>query len=94
METISRTFIFSSRHNQFIQENIFNKAPIRRVADAMNTTSAVFFHEIPFSYQQFHLRELRTIRGGRQPSPCRPYVTTRKAMQFNEDLHALPMEEF
>ena len=47
METIARTFIIPSRQNQFIQEKIFNNAPIRRVAVAMNTNSAVAgsFHE-------------------------------------------------
>ena len=68
----------------------------------MNTNSAVAgsFHENPFSYQQFHLRELRIIRGERAivsldtTSPCRPYATTMKAMQFNEDFPALPMEDF
>ena len=67
METIARTFIIPSRQNQFIQENVFNKAPIRRIAVAMNTNSAVAgsFHENLFNYHQFHLRELRTIRGGR-----------------------------
>ena len=102
METIARTFIIPSRQNQFIQENVFNNAPIRTIAVALNTNSAVAgsFHENPFTYQQFHLRELRIIRGGRAiisldtTSPCRPYVTTRKAMQFNEDFPALPMEDF
>ena len=102
METIVRTFIIPSRQNQFIQENIFNNTPIRRIAVAMNTTSAVAgsFHEKPFSFQQFLLRELRIIWGGRAivsldtTSPCRPYVTTLKAMQFKEYLPALPMEDF
>ena len=102
METIARTFIIPSRQNQFMQENIFNNAPIRRVAVAMNTNSAVAgsFHENPVIYQQLHLRELRIIRGGRAivsldtTSPCRPYVTTKKARQFNEDFPALPMEDF
>ena len=30
METIARTFIIPSGQNQFIQENVFNNAPIRR----------------------------------------------------------------
>ena len=102
MDIIERTFIIPSRQNQFIQENIFNNAPIRRVAVAMNTNSVVAgsFHENTFSYQQFPLRELRIIRGGRAivsldtTSPCRPYVTTMKAMQSNEDFPALPMEDF
>ena len=102
METIARTFIILSRQNQYLQENIVNNAPIRRIAAAMNTNSAVAgsFHENPFSYQQFNLSELRIIWGGRAivsldtTSPCRPYVATKKAMQFNEDFPAPPMEDF
>ena len=46
------------------------------------------------------MREVRIIRGGRAiisldtTSHCRPYVTTMKAMQFNRDFPALPMEDF
>ena len=102
MKTIARTFIIPSRQNQFIQENVFNNAPIIRIAVAMNTNSAAVgsFDENPYNYQQFYLRELRIIRGGiaitslDTTSPCRPYVTTMKAMQFNENFPALPMEDF
>ena len=66
METIARTFIIPSRQNQFIQENVFNNAPIRRIAIAMNTNSAFtrHFQENPFHYRKFVLRELRIVRGG------------------------------
>ena len=49
-ETLAKTFIIPARQNQFIQENIFNNAPIRRVAIAMNTNSAFTgsFTENPF----------------------------------------------
>ena len=102
METIARTFIIPSPQNHFIQENVFNNAPIRRIAVSMNTNSAVAgsFHGNLFNNQQFHLRELRIIWGGRAiisldtTSPCQPYVTTMKAMQFNKDFPALPMEDF
>ena len=67
----------------------------------MDTNSAVAgsFHENPFNYQQFHLRELRIIRGGiaiksLDTNSCRPYASTRKAMQFNEDILSLPMAGF
>ena len=40
LETLAKTFITPARQNQFIQENIFNNAPIRRIAIAMNTNSA------------------------------------------------------
>ena len=39
LETLAMTFIIPARQNQFIQENIFNKAPVRRIAIAMNTNS-------------------------------------------------------
>ena len=40
LETLAKTIIIPARQNQFIQENIFNNAPIRRIAIAMNTNSA------------------------------------------------------
>ena len=50
LKTLTKTFIIPSRHSQFIQENIFHNAPIRRVAIAMNTNSAFTgsLTEIPF----------------------------------------------
>ena len=62
--TLAKTFIIPARQNQFIQENIFNNAPIRRIAIAMKTNSALTgsFTEIPFSYQQFDLRKIRILR--------------------------------
>ena len=98
METIARTFIIPSGQNQFIQENVFNNAPIRRIAIAMNTNSAFtgHFQENPFHYQKFGLRELRVVRGGRAivSVDCRACVTTMKAMSFNEELPALPHYPF
>ena len=66
METLAKSFIIPARQNQFIQENIFNNAPIRRIAIAMKTNSAftVSFTEAPFWYQQFHVRQIRILRGG------------------------------
>ena len=57
------------------------------------------FHENPFNYQQFHLRDLRVIWGGRATislnttSPCRLYVTTMKTRQFNKNFPARSMED-
>ena len=39
-ETLTKTFIIPARQKQFIQENIFNNAPVRRIAIVMNTNSA------------------------------------------------------
>ena len=102
LETLAKTFIIPARQNQFIQENIFNSAPIRRIAIAMNTNSAftVFFTENPFWYQQFDLRQIRILRGG-QPivdfdtaDNCRLYVTTMKAMNFQDDIPSIPIDDF
>ena len=102
LETLAKAFIIPARQNQFIQENIFNNAPIRRVAIAMNTNSAFTgsFTENPFWYQQFHLRQIKILRGG-QPivdfdtaDNCRLYVTTMKAMNFQDDIPSIPIDDF
>ena len=102
METLAETFIFPARQNQFIQENIFNNAPVRRIAIAMNTNSAFTGSctENPFWYQQFDLREIRILIGS-QPivdfdvaDNCRPYVTTMKAMTFQDDIPSIPIDNF
>ena len=66
LETLAKTFIIPARRNQFIQENVFNKAPVRRIAIAMNKNSAFTssYTENPFWYQQFDLRQIRILRGG------------------------------
>ena len=57
LETLTMTFIIPAGQNQFVQENIFNNAPIRRVSIAMNTNSAFTgsLTKNPFWYQQFDL---------------------------------------
>ena len=53
LETLAKTFIILARKNQFIQENIFNNAPLCRIAIAMNTKSAFTesYTENSFWYQ-------------------------------------------
>ena len=64
-ETLAKTFIIPARPNQFNQEIIFNNAPVRRIAIAMNTNSAFTgsYPENPFWYQHFDLRQIRKLRG-------------------------------
>ena len=102
LETLAKTFIIPARQKQFIHENIFNKAPIRRVAIAMNTNSAFTgsFTENPFWYQQFDLRQTRKLRRG-QPivdfaaaDNFRLYVTTTKARNFQYDIPSIPIDDF
>ena len=94
--------ILPERQNQFIQENVFNSAPIPRKAIAMNSNSAFTgsFAENPFSYQQFNPRDIRILRGG-QPivhhdttDNCRLYVTTMRAMNFQDDIPSIPVDNF
>ena len=40
LETHAKTFIDPARKNQFTRENIFNNAPVRRIAIAKHTNSA------------------------------------------------------
>ena len=40
LETLAKSFVIRARQNQFVQENIFNNAPVCRIAIAMNTHSA------------------------------------------------------
>ena len=101
LETLAKTFNIPAKQKQFIQENIFNNATIRRVAITMNTNSVFTgpFTENPFWYQQFDLRHIRILRGG-QPivdfdsaGNCL-YVTTMKAMNFQDDIPSIPIDDF
>ena len=102
LETLAKTFIIPARQNQFIQENIFNNAPIRRIAIAMNTNSAFTGSstENPYWYQPFGLRLIRILRGGQSvvdydtSDNCRLYVTTMRAMNFHDDLPSIPIDSF
>ena len=102
LETLANTFIIPARQNQFIQENIFNNAPVRRIAVAMITKSAFTesYTENPFWYQHFDLKQIRILRGG-QPTVdfdaadnCRLYVTTMKAKNFQYDIRSIPIDNF
>ena len=66
LETLAKTFTIPARQNQFIQEKIFNKAPVRRIASAMNTNWGFIgsYIENPSWYQQFDLRPITILRGG------------------------------
>ena len=102
LETLAKLFIIAARRNQFIQENIFNNAPVCRNANAMNQNSAFTgtYTENPFRYQHFDLRQIRILRGG-QPivdfdaaDNCCLYVTTMRAMSFQDDIASIPYDNF
>ena len=102
LETLAKIFVIPARQNQFIQEYTFNNAPVRRIAIAMNTNSAFTgsYTEKPFSYQQFHLRQIRILRGGQPMADfdaadnCCLYVTTMKAMNFQDDIPSIAIDNF
>ena len=50
LETLAKIFTIPARQNKFIRQNIFNNAPVRRIAIAVNTNSAftLSFPENPF----------------------------------------------
>ena len=102
LETFAKNFIVPARQNQLIHENIFNNAPVRRIATGMNTDSAFTgsYTENPFWYQQFDLIQIRLLRGG-QPvvdfdaaDNCRLYVTTMEAMNIQDDIPSIPIDNF
>ena len=96
------TFIILARQNQFIQEIFSNIAPVRRIANARNTNSAftASFTENPLWYQLFGLRQIRIIRVGQlildfdAADTFRHYVTTIKAINFQDDISSIPIDNF
>ena len=102
LETLARNFIIPARQNQFFQENIFNNAPVKRIAIAMNTNSAFTgsFTENPFWYQQFELIPIRVLREGLPivdfdvSDNCRLYVTTMRARNFQDDIPSIAFDNF
>ena len=58
------------------------------------------YTENPFWYQQFELRQLRILRGCQSivdfdaGGNCRLYVTTIKAMTFQDDIPSIPIDNF
>ena len=66
LEILAKTFIIPAKQNQFNQKNISNNTPVRWIANAINTNSAVtgFYTENTLWYQQLDLRQFWILRGG------------------------------
>ena len=102
LEILAKIFIIPARQNQFFQENVFNNATVRRIAIAKSTNSAFTgsYTESSFWYQQFDLRQIRILSGG-QPivdfdaaDNSRLYVTTVKAMVFQDEIPSISIDKF
>ena len=101
LKTFAKTRIIPARQNQSIQKkNIFSNAPVRRFAIPMNTNSPLIgsYTENQLWNQQFDLRKIRQLTAG-QPiiafeaaDNCRLYLTTLKAMNFQDDIPSIPFE--
>ena len=80
----------------------FSNAPVRRIAIAVNTNSASTgsYTENPFWYQQFDLRQIGILRGGKPivefdaANNCRLYLNRMKAMNFWDDIPSIPIDSF
>ena len=102
LETLAKTSIISATQNQFIQENFFNKARFRRIAIAMNTSSAFTgsYSENANWYQQFDLRQVRIFKGVHPivdfdaADKCRLFVTAMKAIIFQDVIPSIPIDNF
>ena len=102
LKTLAKLFNILARQNQFIQANIFNNAPIRRVTLAMNTNSAFtgFSLKTHSGTNNLISDKIRILKGG-QPivhfdtadNYCL-YVTTMKAMNFQDDFPSIPVDDF
>ena len=64
LETLANTLLLRARQNQFFQDNIFNKAPDRRLGIPKNTSSAMTgpYTGNPSRYQHFNLRQFRILQ--------------------------------
>ena len=102
LATLAKTFIIPARQDQFIQENIFLNAPIRRIAFAMNANSLFIgsYTKNPFRYQQFDLGHFRILRGDQTivdfdaADNCRLYFTTMKAINFQDDIPSILIDKY
>ena len=101
-QLLQRLSSFLPDKNQFIQINILNNAPVRRIAIAMNTNSAFagYYTENLFWYLEFDLRQIRTLRGGHPiidfdaADNCHLYATTMKVMNFQDDIPSPSIDKF
>ena len=102
LDPLAIFFLISAGQNQFIEEKIFNKASVRRIDTAFNTNSAFtgLYIENPFWHQNFDLRQNIKLKGRQKmidlnaANICRLYVTTMKAMNFEEDIPSITLEKF
>ena len=102
METLANTFIIPAGQNLFFPENVLKNSLTRWIGIAMNTNSTFTgsYTENSIWYQKFDSKQNRILRGG-QPvfhfdaaHNCCLYVTTMKAMNFQDDIPSVLIDSF
>ena len=97
LEICAKNFINPARQNQFIQENNFKNAPVRRIAIAMTTNSAFTGSS---TENNLSSNKLNNPKGG-QPivdfdaaDNFQLYVTTMKTMNFQHGIPSILIDNF
>ena len=99
---LAKTLSIPARQNQFLQENVFKNAAVCQVSISMKTNSGFnwSYTENLFWYRQFHLKQIGILRGGHPivyfdaADICLLYVTTMKAIHFQDDIPSIPIDNF
>ena len=102
LETLAKTFIISARQNQFIQENIFNNAPIRGLLlqGTQTLPLLVLVQKTHSRISKLTSDNLEYSEGDSQllifdtADNCRLWVTTMKATNFQDDIPSIPIDNF
>ena len=98
METVGKNFHHTCETEPIHSRKHFQQGyhSSSRDCNEQNSAFTDSFTENPFWYQQFDLRQIRTLRGG-QPNTagnCCLYVITMKAMNFQDDIPSIPFDDF
>ncbi len=101
-EIIPKTFVMPMGAKQFKQEDVFERAPIRRLILALHTKSAFRGKSDgnPFWFQKLNLRKVKNIRGSQAlvdldaRENFEAFVTTLKALKFNDDRPGFKKEDY
>ncbi len=104
LEVIPKTYLIPAGHNQMIEEDIFNAAPIRRLVVAMNLSEDFrgSLGSNPFHYRKFDLKRVMLYREGasvgctplRLDQNTRAYYNTIKALNAAHAGNGLKLEDF
>lgn len=103
-EVIPKTFIIPAGQNGWKHEDIFTKEPIRRIAIAMNTNTAVAGtnDQNPYYYQKFGLRSITIYRNGIPIAGTplstvdnnRLYFKSLSALSFTDQGHGISLADY